>query len=235
MRELRDKYSALFVEYYEKSMESGIKVLTDYMGTDKGLFFDLRKAMEYAGKITDFKPLSEADLKEIARMSEPYYQERLTAMNQKLLETIEANKRKTGFTVNEAGEVADKDLFYSMTSKFKGKVVLVDFWATWCGPCRMAMKSMQPMKEELAGKDVVYVFIAGDNSPKETWENMIPDIHGEHYRVTGAQWTYLNKEFSIQGVPTYLLLDKEGVVRQKYTYFPGVPTVKAELLKLLEQ
>ena len=51
----------------------------------------------------------------------------------------------------------------------------------------MAMKMMKPMKEELIDKDIVYVFIAGENSPETTWNNMIPDIHGEHYRLTNAQ------------------------------------------------
>ena len=168
-------------------------------------------------------------------MSDPYYLSRLTRMNNRLLETIEANKKKKGYTVNESGEVKDEDLFYSIISKFKGKVVLVDFWATWCGPCKMAMKQMKPMKKDLEGKDIVYVFIAGENSPKETWDNMIPDIHGEHYRVTAAQWNYLSRQFSIQGVPTYIIVDKEGGVIQKYTGFPGVDTVKRELMKALEK
>ena len=168
-------------------------------------------------------------------MSDPYYLSRLTRMNNRLLETIEANKKKKGYTVNESGEVKDEDLFYSITSKFKGKVILVDFWATWCGPCKMAMKQMKPMKKDLEGKDIVYVFIAGENSPKETWANMIPDILGEHYRVTAAQWNYLSKQFSIQGVPTYIIVDKEGGIIQKYTGFPGVDTVKKELIKALEK
>lgn len=88
---------------------------------------------------------------------------------------------------------------------------------------------------DLEGKDIVYVFIAGENSPKETWDNMIPDIHGEHYRVTAAQWKYLSKQFSIQGVPTYIIVDKEGAVIQKHTGFPGVDTVKKELMKALEK
>ena len=236
MDELRNKYSTLFSEYSAKRMDYIInQVLGKYIGSDKGIFFDLKKVMTLAQKISDFQPMTEADFQSVRQLSDPYYINALTAMNDRLLETIEANKKKTGYTVNEAGEVKDEDLFYSITSKFKGKVILVDFWATWCGPCKMAMKQMKPMKEDLAGKDIVYVFIAGENSPKETWDNMIPDIHGEHYRVTEAQWNYLSKQFSIQGVPTYIIVDKEGGITQKYTGFPGVDTVKKELLKALEK
>ena len=78
-------------------------------------------------KISDFTPLTIHDFEEIRKMSDPYYLSRLTRMNNRLLETIEANKKKKGYTVNESGEVKDEDLFYSITSKFKGKVILVDF------------------------------------------------------------------------------------------------------------
>ncbi len=234
--ELRTKYDALFNEFISMRRDYISKqVIGGYLGTDKGLFFDLQKMMRYAQQISDFKPLTPEDMEEIKKMEDPYYLSRLTTMNTRLLEAIEANKKKTGYTVNEAGEVKDEDLFYSITSPFKGKVLLVDFWATWCGPCKMAMKQMKPMKEDLAGKDIVYLFIAGENSPKATWENMIPDIHGEHYRVTNAQWNYLSKQFGIQGVPTYIIVDKEGGITQKHTGFPGVETMKKELLKALEK
>lgn len=227
MGELRIKYDDLFKEFSSMQQDYILKkIIAGYLGTEQGLFFDLQKMMKYAQKISDFTPLTIHDFEEIRKMSDPYYLSRLTRMNNRLLETIEANKKKKGYTVNESGEVKDEDLFYSITSKFKGKVILVDFWATWCGPCKMAMKQMKPMKKDLEGKDIVYVFIAGENSPKETWDNMIPDIHGEHYRVTAAQWNYLSKQFSIQGVPTYIIVDKEGGIIQKYTGFPGVDTVK---------
>ena len=94
-----------------------------------------------------------------------------------LLKTLEANKKKTGFTINEVGDVSNEELFSSIISKYRGKVILVDFWATWCGPCRMANKAMLPLKEELKGKDIVYLYITGETSPLE---NM-----GEHdFRIS---------------------------------------------------
>ena len=69
------------------------------------------------------------------------------------IKKIELNKRKSGFTINEAGEVSNEDLFPSILSKFRGHTLLVDIWVTWCGPCRMANKAIAPMKEELKEKD----------------------------------------------------------------------------------
>ena len=207
-------------------------IIKPNLSEGKGYYFDLLDVMTYAGKLQDFMPFTESDKEAVRNIRIPYFVNKLEEMNNQLLVTIEENKKKSGYTVNEVGEVSNEDLFYSMVSKFKGKVVLVDFWATWCGPCRMAMKQMLPMKEQLKDKDIIYLFIAGENSPKQTWENMIPDIHGEHYRVTDEQWNFLSQKFAIEGVPTYILLDKEGAIAQKYTGFPGVDTMKNRLLEL---
>ena len=99
----------------------------------------------------------------------------------------------------------------------------------------MAMKMMKPMKEELIDKDIVYVFIAAENSPGTTWNNMIPDIHGEHFRVTNEQWSFLMSNFNIRGVPTYFVVDPEGNITFKQTGFPGVDTMKKELMKALNK
>ena len=119
-------------------------------------------------------------------------------------------------------------------SSLRGKTVFVNFWATWCGPCRMANKAMLPLKEELKGKDIVYLYITGETSPLKTWENMIPDIHGEHFRLTDAQWSFLGDKFDIRGVPTYLIIDREGNVKHQKTGFPGVAQIKEELMKVYD-
>lgn len=88
------------------------------------------------------------------------------------------------------------------------------------------------MKEELKDKDILYLYITGETSPLKTWENMIPDIHGEHFRLTNAQWKYLSDAFKIEGVPTYLIVDREGNTTFRQTGFPGVEKMKEELLKV---
>ena len=198
-----------------------------------GLFAQMVATAKIGRGLTEFQPLTEAQKEEMKTLPEACRQY-LSAANEKLLATIEANKKKSGFRINEAGEVANEDLFASIISKFSGKPILVDFWATWCGPCRMANKEMVPMKESLKDKDIVNIYITGETSPKATWENMIPDIHGEHFYLTAEQWEYLGKAFGIDGVPTYLVIDRAGDVKYKSVGFPGVAKMKEELLKVAE-
>lgn len=228
---LNEPISLLSTSYGTIVLESA---LTGRMnGITEGQFADLAKASKLYRGITDFQTLTDAQKEEMKSLPEAC-QQYLMAENDKLLAKIEANKKKTGFRVNEAGEVANEDLFASIISKFRGKVLLVDFWATWCGPCRMANKEMAPMKEELKDKDIVYIYITGETSPKGTWENMIPDIHGEHFRVTDKQWAYLGNAMGIEGVPTYFVIDREGNIKYKSVGFPGVQKMKEELNKALE-
>lgn len=208
-------------------------LLKELWGTDKGTFFATLKANQFTKGIQNFTPLTAEQKAQLNTFPSPAYGEFINLMNNELLEKIELNKKKTGFTINEAGQVANEDLFASIISKFRGHTLLVDFWATWCGPCRMANKAMIPMKEELKDKDIIYLYITGETSPMGTWQNMIPDIHGEHYRVTNEQWSYLMTNFNVQGVPTYLVIDKEGNVTFKETGFPGINTMKEQLMKAL--
>ncbi|WP_010527624.1 TlpA family protein disulfide reductase [Thermophagus xiamenensis] len=55
---------------------------------------------------------------------------------------------------------------------------------------------------------------------------MIPDIHGHHFRVSDAQWKYWYETFEIKGVPTFMIINKEGKQTARYTGFPGVNAIR---------
>ena len=232
---------ALYGKYYASTiylinfLPNSLDVLKETLRTGQGPLFDNIKFNKLYQSIKDFTPLTAEQNVELKTFSSPVYAEMLTQVNKEIIKKIELNKRKTGFTVNETGQVSNEDLFPSIISKFRGHTLLVDFWATWCGPCRTANKAITPMKEELKDKDIIYLYITGETSPKGTWENMITDIHGEHFRVTNEQWSFLMSSFNIRGVPTYFVVDPEGNITFKQTGFPGVDTMKKELMKALNK
>lgn len=202
-------------------------------GVEDGILKYMTKTLSILNCISEFQPMTDAQKEELEVLPEACRQF-LIAENEALLATIEANKKKTGFRINEVGEVVNEDLFASIISKFSGKPILVDFWATWCGPCRKANVDMAPMKEKLKDEDIVYIYITGETSPKATWEQMIPNINGEHFYLTDNQWDYLCDKFGVDGVPSYLVIDRAGEIKYKSVGFPGVSKMMQELLKVAQ-
>ena len=125
--------------------------------------------------------------------------------------------------------VAPEKILQTILDKYKGKTVLIDVWATWCGPCRAGHQALKPMKEEMKGKNVQFVYITSPTSPLDTWQEMIKDIDGDHYYLTKEQYNYILNKYESEGIPTYAIYDTKGNLTFKNIGFPGNDVIRKEL------
>ena len=128
-------------------------------------------------------------------------------------------------------DVAPEDILQTILDNYKGKAVLIDMWATWCGPCRAGHKAMAPIKNDLKDKNIQFVYITSPSSPPTTWQEMIKDIDGDHYYLTEEQNHYILNYFESEGIPTYAIYNTKGEQTYKSIGFPGLDTIKNEIEK----
>jgi thiol-disulfide isomerase/thioredoxin len=209
-------------------------IMADLIGSDTGLFYDMLVANAYARQFNnDLKPLSD---KQIANIKSYFKNGEFTKiLLKKNEEIIKLAKEKENFKtiVNITPAVPKEALMKTIISKYKGKVVLVDFWATWCGPCMEAMKESRKVKNEMQGKDIAFVYLADVSSPGMSWEQSIKIIGGEHYYLNKEEMAYIQNSFGFEGIPTYLFYDKKGVMKNKVTGYPGTEKMQKMIKELL--
>ena len=128
-------------------------------------------------------------------------------------------------------DVAPEDILQTILDKYKGKAVLIDIWATWCGPCRAGHKAMAPMKEQMKGQNIQFVYITSPSSPLKAWQEMIKDIDGDHYYLTKEQYDYILNKYESDGIPTYAIYNISGKQTYKNIGFPGNDVIRKELEK----
>jgi len=131
-------------------------------------------------------------------------------------------------------DVAPENILQTILNKYKGKAVLIDIWATWCGPCKAGHQVMKPWKQELKGKNIQFVYITSPTSPLKTWQEMIKDIDGDHYYLTKEQYNYILNHYDSDGIPTYAIYDTEGNRTFKTIGFSGLDIFKNEVNKVLK-
>jgi thiol-disulfide isomerase/thioredoxin len=109
---------------------------------------------------------------------------------------------------------------------YKGKVVLLDFWASWCGPCLRSFPWMNELhlRHAAEGLMVVAVNLDQDRALAEAFLKKIPPRFRIEYDPAGAIAT----KFGVQAMPTSFLIDRSGRVRQRHAGFRDAQRAERE-------
>jgi peroxiredoxin len=103
----------------------------------------------------------------------------------------------------------------SALSEFRGKVVLLNFWATWCGPCRAEMPSLEALSHQFPSQDFVVVGISTDYEGSQIVQPFT-DSFGLTFPILLDPEMQVNDKFEIRSLPTSIVLDRRGVIRHKF-------------------
>lgn len=136
--------------------------------------------------------------------------------------------------ISEQLNLSEAKSILDIFEKYKGKVIYVDFWASWCMPCRQEMPNAALLKNKLKGESIVFLYF-GYNDKERAWikaRNQL-NIEGEHYLLNETMIKEAENIFGINGIPHYAIISKEGKIVDKKAKWPK--DVYSELLLQIEK
>ncbi len=118
----------------------------------------------------------------------------------------------------------------------KGKLVYIDVWATWCGPCKGELPYLKKLEKAFHWKKVHFVSISVDEN-EQAWKKMVADkgLKGIQLHADKAWGSDFVKAYKINGIPRFILLDKKGNIITPDAPRPSSDEIKPLLKKWLKK
>ena len=159
--------------------------------------------MDYFEEIVSMPPA-----KEFLRAEQAKY----VAINNNDIDGNPSLKLSDGLANMSDGE----QLLRKITEPYRGRLVLLDVWGTWCGPCKQLLSESKEEYERLKDYDLVYLYLCNNSSDK-SWKNVIKQYNlvGDnivHYNLPSEQQSAIEKFLGVQAYPTYKIIDRNGDV-----------------------
>lgn len=126
---------------------------------------------------------------------------------------------------DQGGKIDSRDL--------RGKVVFVDFWASWCGPCRQSLPLYATLRKEITRADFVIVAINVDENLADAKRFL--QEHPVDYPVVRDPQGDVPSAFGVPGMPSSYLIDRDGIVRARHVGFEpkDLATLRRQIDQLL--
>ncbi|MBO4827141.1 MAG: thioredoxin family protein [Prevotella sp.] len=143
----------------------------------------------------------------------------VTSLNDKYL-ALQQRDISTSSSLKPAADVANmsdgEKILRKICEPYRGRLILLDIWGTWCGPCKAALAHSKEEYERLKDFSPVYLYLA-NRSEDESWKSVIkeydlmgPDI--VHYNLPADQQSAVEHFLGVNSFPTYKLIDRNGNV-----------------------
>ena len=182
-------------------------------------------------------PLNKSCLETANSIQLPAAKNAVLAKNEAIIALQNKPIQFTG--LRPSSDVADmtdgEKILRKIIEPYKGKLILMDIWGTWCGPCKEALSHSQEEYERLKDYDIVYLYLA-NNSNDTYWKNVIKmyDVTGEnvvHYNLPANQQNAIEQYLDVRSFPHYRLINRDGTILDA----DADPRDLEGLAKLLEQ
>ena len=154
----------------------------------------------------------------IALIKEPYFRNLITKKNDYFKQLMKEKEAAVNSVLHPSSDVEGltdgKAIIDKIVEPYRGKMVYLDIWGTWCAPCKRKLSESHKLKAELGDYDIVYLYLA-NRSPEKSWKNVIAEYdltepNCVHYNLPAEQQHAVEQYVGLTGYPTYRLFDKQG-------------------------
>lgn len=226
-------YSQYYMTQHGKDMPEDLSYPDRMMWAAENAFEGKARAFAVASAITiqfnhgDFSRAVEASEAFKAENSWQYLNDVLTTSHSNALRVAPGSEAPDFTLVDINGEEVS-------LSDFRDKVVYLDFWASWCGPCMREVPHAKELKKRFEGEEnLVFLYVSVDED-EQAWRRTVEqhNIQGVHLNVPGMRHE-IAQSYNVQGVPSFFIIDKDGVIHNNNPSRPSGSTIDEELRAIL--